>query len=802
MNDVAPSVQAAAAERTDRAPRRVLLLGAYGQRNIGDDALLTAFVHRLGAHRIAVNSATPDETAAEHGVAAVRTYRGRPRLTRLRAVLGADVIVFGGGSLLKDIEGGAVRRAAYQVRLLSILAAARVAGIRTVMHGIGVGPLDSRLSRAASRLACRLANTITVRDADSADTLAAIGVARAVPVVPDPVFDLPLPATAPATAPYAVVVPRYSLSPAALANLAAVCDRLAAAGLNVAVVPFQTGWQAAFDDLAASRAVADAATRESVSVVVPHSVEEAMRLVGGAAVVVSSRLHGLILATAAGVPSVAVAYDPKMDGFMRGIGRGDATVSPTVLGAGPDALNACVDRTLRDRTALAAKAEASSNDLRAASRHSLDELEATVAEATPNRAALGAALLFASMTLVNLGNYVFNLVFARWLGPSSYADIALVVTLLLTLTFATASLQLTSARFTARGSAADGDAVRRALGRWAVAAGVALGALCVAGSPALASFFRTSSVLPFALLGAALPLYLAMGVHRGALQGRLQFVALSMSYQAEMWVRLLGAAVLVALGLGTAGAVGGLTASIVAAWYVARRSIGRGGAAPAGWRVDREVQRFAGAALLTIVGQILIGNSDVLIVKHAFSPAEAGGYAAVAVVGRIVFFAASATTMAMFPMVARRQRLGQPTLPVMAAAMAAVAAISLPLVALTAVAPDALVGALFGPSYAWVAPLLLPYAVASALYSLASVAVTHRLALGDVRGSLLALGAGVAQGALLLAAGTTLGLVVGIQVALMGLLVVTALALELVAARRRSASPSTTRTPVVEGALS
>ena len=42
----------------------------------------------------------------------------------------------------------------------------------------------------------------------------------------------------------------------------------------------------------------------------------------------------------------------------------------------------------------------------------------------------GGALLFASMTVVNAGNYLFNLILGRWLGPEAFSDLSLIVTLL------------------------------------------------------------------------------------------------------------------------------------------------------------------------------------------------------------------------------------------------------------------------------------------------------------------------------------------------------------------------------------
>ena len=51
------------------------------------------------------------------------------------------------------------------------------------------------------------------------------------------------------------------------------------------------------------------------------------------------------------------------------------------------------------------------------------------------------------MTIVNAGNYIYNLILGRWLGPTLFADVSLIITLLLVVTFITAPLQMTTARY-------------------------------------------------------------------------------------------------------------------------------------------------------------------------------------------------------------------------------------------------------------------------------------------------------------------------------------------------------------------
>src|ERR1022692_2720828 len=57
-------------------------------------------------------------------------------------------------------------------------------------------------------------------------------------------------------------------------------------------------------------------------------------------------------------------------------------------------------------------------------------------------------------------------------------------------------------------------------------------------------------------------------------------------------------------------------------------------------------------ALLYFIGQVILSNLDILLVKHFFRLSEAGVYAAVALVGRVVFMLSWSVVSSMFPVTA------------------------------------------------------------------------------------------------------------------------------------------------------
>ena len=362
----------------------------------------------------------------------------------------------------------------------------------------------------------------------------------------------------------------------------------------------------------------------------------------------------------------------------------------------------------------------------------------------------GSAILFVSTTVVNLGNYVFNLAMGRWLGPATFADLSLIVTLMLVVTLVTGTFQTVVAKFSAA-FAVDEDLVGLAgLRRWSSHIAWGLGTVLaigfVVGASWLQAFFHTASHWPFIIFGIGVPIYFAQGVDRGILQGRLLFGTLTWSYQAEMWARLVAGVALVAAGFGVNGAVGALTLSFVATWLVARRAAHT---LPRDAEYDvarrRQTLRFAGPVALALVGQILINNSDVLIVKRFFVSEEAGLYAALALIGRIVFFATWSVATVLLPTVAQRHQRGERHIHLLWLSLGLVMAVSSVIIVGSYFFAEPIVNLLFGAAYVSISPLLWLYAIATTLYALSNVIVTYRLSIGNGWGSLFSVIGGVIQ---------------------------------------------------------
>jgi O-antigen/teichoic acid export membrane protein len=269
-----------------------------------------------------------------------------------------------------------------------------------------------------------------------------------------------------------------------------------------------------------------------------------------------------------------------------------------------------------------------------------------------------------------------------------------------------------------------------------------------------------------------------MGVDRGVLQGVGAYFWLSAAYLLEGLVRLgigvlLGYALLT-VGRSLEGAVWGFVESMLATWFVswlAVRHFRTGETHSANSASQRrEWLQLGRMTALVLIGQALITNSDFLLVKNFFSSEDAGLYAAVSVLGRIVYFGALPLTILLVPLIARRQALNDPTRPILMMLIGGGAVICGLLIGGAVFFGDRVLSLLYGEAYFPGAALLAPYALAASLYTLTNLVITYQIALGSGGETWMPILAGSAQITGVLLFHDSLEQVILVQIVLMGLL--------------------------------
>jgi O-antigen/teichoic acid export membrane protein len=362
----------------------------------------------------------------------------------------------------------------------------------------------------------------------------------------------------------------------------------------------------------------------------------------------------------------------------------------------------------------------------------LTPADETVAEAEvrPQRSARstmlnGSAIMLVAMMLVNVFNFAYNMVMARMLGPAAFGNINAAVTLLLLASCISLAFQLVCAKFVARKHSDSSKAavVHGLLGNaWMVS--LAVGAVLFLAQKPVAAYLNVPSPWIIGLLAIGIAAYAPLGVKRGAMQGVCAFPRLGTNFVLEALTRFFLGAGLVIAGYGVLGAVGAISASVIVACFIPR--------IPAQLRVQAgtaEPPSYAEAiqAIVFFVGQVIINNIDILLVKHFFPSDPAGVYAAISQIGRLLYFASwFGVVNAMFPVAAaatpdqkKAHGIGLPLLLVLG--------LSLIFIVGAALFPHLIMGVIFGSRFIEIGWLLALYATATALYSLSVVFIAYEM---------------------------------------------------------------------------
>ena len=311
-------------ERTKR--KNVIICGAYGRGNSGDEAILRSIINEVRDIEpdavMTALSVSPRQTRALHRVRSVFSFNifSFNRLCR-----SADLYINGGGSLIQDITS---RRSLWFY--LYTLRRAHRSGVPVLMYGCGIGPVNREYNRRlAGRMIDKNVDCITLREDGSMAELRDMGVTRPeVLLAADPSLLLP---AAGETAVNSLMLtqgldPRGKYIGFALRRWEGFSEKAAAIAAAADFAWEKYGLTPVFIPISSVRDIEAAQEVASLMTAPRHVIETApesdvvVGLMARMSAVVSMRLHGLIFSAGHGVPLVGLVYDPKVSAFLNYLG--------------------------------------------------------------------------------------------------------------------------------------------------------------------------------------------------------------------------------------------------------------------------------------------------------------------------------------------------------------------------------------------------------------------------------------------------------------------------------------------------
>jgi len=321
---------------------KIFIKGYYGQDNLGDDLILSAFAcwAKKNGHRLVIARGA-DTSRIEEVMRLVGFTDYETTVDTLRANLAAlgqaQGVIFGGGGLFTTDAPKVMRR------FLIISALAALFGKRTAVIGVSVTPIQRRLTSLSWRMLGLLSSVVTVRNSISFDTLSAalgrwVG-SRKLFRTEDVVFSLNFPELLSFRPDQVETIPRQCAF--AIANLwpgqsieeneaayskaleatAEVLSGLTRNGWNFVLVPFSLPQDLDMAILLQKRLDAD-----NVRLSHELSIRERFFDIARSELIITMRFHGLVIGSSIGRKVLTLAYDYKATSLAAELGLADFTI--------------------------------------------------------------------------------------------------------------------------------------------------------------------------------------------------------------------------------------------------------------------------------------------------------------------------------------------------------------------------------------------------------------------------------------------------------------------------------------------
>jgi O-antigen/teichoic acid export membrane protein len=324
----------------------------------------------------------------------------------------------------------------------------------------------------------------------------------------------------------------------------------------------------------------------------------------------------------------------------------------------------------------------------------------------------GSLILFVGNMIANAGSYFYHLIMGRMLGPSDYGALSSLISLSYIFSIPVVGLNMVVMKYISalKGGAGLGAALDfyKWLGKKLLRLSFVIFWLMGFMSPLLASFLHLSSVFPIILINFLGLLGIFVSLNTYTLQGLLRFGSVALVSVVQAILRLLTAFFLVWWGYKVLGALFSFLISSVVAlalgFFLVKRVFGPNVSDYIQPKPkSKEIFEYGFPVLLASIAFTFFYTSDILLVKHFLPPVQAGFYASLALLGKIVFFASSSVGQAMFPIVSGKNAKGEDYRKTLFLSFLLVVTVSLAVTGLYFLIPKIMIEILFGKQYLAVA---------------------------------------------------------------------------------------------------
>lgn len=272
------------------------------------------------------------------------------------------------------------------------------------------------------------------------------------------------------------------------------------------------------------------------------------------------------------------------------------------------------------------------------------------------------AIIVGGGLLANLFNFFFNLFMSRNLSIANYGTLASLVSMLGLFILLTESIMPTIVHFSAGHFAKKEYTLIRGVFFKFTKITIILGFLFLLFFILLAKqigdFFNIHEINIIYLSAFIIFLSFISVVNKGLLQAKLAFGFISFITFLGTLLKFLLGVVFVLLGFKVFGALLAFVLSFILPYltmFIPLKVIFSGKVIEPRSISFAQIFVYAGPATLAIMALTFFVTTDIIMVKHFFNPTQAGIYAGLSLVGRVIFFLTAPISTVMFPLIVQKK---------------------------------------------------------------------------------------------------------------------------------------------------
>ncbi len=352
-------------------------------------------------------------------------------------------------------------------------------------------------------------------------------------------------------------------------------------------------------------------------------------------------------------------------------------------------------------------------------------------------------ILFLASLIGGFSNYLYNIIIGRMLGPANYSEVTALFSILLIASVPSGTIQTVITKFAAKYSAQNEQhkiqGLLKVLGKRLAIAGLIFFGIFISFSRIISDYMKIESIIPVILLGIILVPSTILPIYRGALQGMQKYLDFSISGTLEVFSKLIFGVVLVYIGFSTNGAVLGLSLAGILALLFTRmqlRNLLKNRILKQEEQdkiVYSDIFKYSKSVILNILCFTVLTNSTMILVKHYFSPEQAGMYAGAETLSKIVMFLTGIIPIMIFPKAAALHAKNLDTKKILLTSIGVVLGAGLIFILGAFSLSAVFTRVFFGEKFLGSESLLGPLAIVMTMYSLYNIMSVYQLSINNFK---------------------------------------------------------------------